>query len=1336
MRPSRGISEAVVWTAVLACASASIAAAVPLDGTTWFPIGPAPILYYKASSGRATAAAVNPANDDDIWLGTAGGGVWHSTNGGANWQPTSDNESSLAIGAVALDGCDQAGCTSIYAGTGENGIRRDTYYGRGLLLGHPFGPGFVWTLLGGAQFNFGAINNVLLDPNTSGSTKRIFVTVSSGATASATESTVTSPIPPGGYGIYRSDDNGNTWTRLFILGADGLRPTDLKMDPGDSHVLYAGYLGENGLGAVIFKSLDGGDTWCPLSPGVAGPGCPFISGLPNPFFTTYDRVTLAIAPSRHTTLYALYGDCPDPLYASCTPAIYKSTDGGTTWLETHVPDPGKTDTLDQDCPNVYGRYTHGLAVDPTTPESLYVGGLALCKSTDSGTTYSELPANQGSDPLHLDHHAILFGSDASRVYDLNDGGIATSADGGATWTARSTDLQVTGFQSIATSPLTKMVVAASQDNGTEIWLGGRAWMHAYDDDGGFTILDRSDALTVFTSSQIGEVLRSVDGGNTWTELKYAPGFPELFVEPRAFYTPVVQDSTFPYPLYYGTNRLYGSTDRGSSWTNISPTLSTSDQQEIWHHKNVITAIAVAPSDPTRVYVGLYGGEIFSIDGPNAACPVAGCPACRCSTSIGGAGKGLPQAPVAWLAVDSTNRDVAYAAFSGFGANHLFKTTDAGNTWTAKVNGLPVGVPANVVAVEPSTPVRLWLGTDQGVFKSLDGGDTWTRFSDGLPNVPVYQISLDETHGRVYAATHGRGAYVLSGAFLGSFDGCTMGGVTNLHVHGYGFPPNANCTLRLLRADGTECTSGTTDTRGATILTDNNGTLSTSKPSYFNGQPVAVACTGGVCIGGVQVNACFPMSTVEAICGGVAAFDHIAGCPALGNPPSTLLGFTPPSTAGIAAAMEITPSVQSGDGSTRSLCTVKVPFFSTEAPADVAVSARDAVNGSPTCAGATVAASVQGLAPAGEEDAVDTPALAITAPGVSGGQLYTSVHLAPGLAPGAYFDLGALGVVAIDESQAPRIQFETPGTGAAGGQVRIVERSFLGTCEIPVPTTPGESASQIAQAVEAAFQAYGIPGPWPACPADQNPRDVVRTPDDPVAGPSRSVVTAMAVGLTVCVEDAGVGVTLRPEEMVAAHPAADAGGDRTVCVGSAGAAVTLDGSRSVDPDSTPGTNDDIVAFDWFEYYGLAGQQILLGSGEIVGAYLSPGNHAITLRVTDRTGLIDVQTVTVAVAALAPAEIGGLVVASDAQTLSWSPTGSASGGGVVYDLWREPTAPVPVGSESGGVCLASSVTAATFADPVTPFIASGFRYLVRGRNACGGGPWGQSSFGSPETPGPCP
>src|SRR6266567_7188511 len=163
---------ACTTAAILGSCSAPLA---QIGGINWFPIGPADIsggqTYGNGRvnvSGRATAIAVNPKNINDIWLGTANGGVSHTTDQGTHWLPMSDEEASLAVGAIALDNCSANGCAVIYVGTGENAIRRDTYYGMGLLIGQTSGgefPTFGWTLKGAKFFQFASINNVLLDPS-------------------------------------------------------------------------------------------------------------------------------------------------------------------------------------------------------------------------------------------------------------------------------------------------------------------------------------------------------------------------------------------------------------------------------------------------------------------------------------------------------------------------------------------------------------------------------------------------------------------------------------------------------------------------------------------------------------------------------------------------------------------------------------------------------------------------------------------------------------------------------------------------------------------------------------------------------------------------------------------------------------------------------------------------------------------------------------------------------------------------------------------------------------------------------------------------------------------
>ena len=308
------------------------------QGEQWFPIGPAPVqdgqTYITNSrvdvSGRATVIAVNPENPADVWMGSANGGVWNSTNAAQpamSWKPMTDFMPSLAIGAIALTNCNSVRCNTIYVGTGENNIRRDTYYGRGLYrlqwIGGEF-PGYARIVVGTTDefFGYGAINDIVVDEGV------IYVSVSEGRTSSAHQITVVAPPPPSGYGVFRSDDDGDTWEK--IEGSDDWLPTDMELIGG---VLYAGFMEQgNGLtGRGIFRLNPATNTWCPLNPGnVPGAGCPaIIANLPDA--GTFDHVELAAAPSNPEIIYAVFGQCPSVTVTRCTPLLFRTVDGGGSW---------------------------------------------------------------------------------------------------------------------------------------------------------------------------------------------------------------------------------------------------------------------------------------------------------------------------------------------------------------------------------------------------------------------------------------------------------------------------------------------------------------------------------------------------------------------------------------------------------------------------------------------------------------------------------------------------------------------------------------------------------------------------------------------------------------------------------------------------------------------------------------------------------------------------------------------------------------------------------------------------------------------------------------------
>ncbi len=1229
-----------------------------IDGSTWFPIGPAPIdgFFAGGASGRASAIAVNPANANEVWLGTAAGGVWHSLDNGANWEPESDREDALAIGAIALDGCTASGCAVIYAGTGENAIRRDTYYGAGLLIGSTSGgefPTFSWLQRTGSPFDFrfGSLADVVLDPTTSGASKRIFVTLSSGVTLGAPESSVTAPTPASGFGIFRSNDNGATWGQVAVSGSNGAKPTDLKMHPTDPFTLFAGFLGRG-----VFRSTDGGANWCPLNAGIAPPpGCP-AQTLPNIGATTFDHVEIALAPSNPQVVYASFGMCADRLLQNCQPSIFRSADGGATWVPKLVGNPNQGGGVQAG----YSRYTHALAVDPANPDVVMLGGIALWRSTNGGLNFNSSDANlapgPGSPVIHSDHREVVFHpTSAGRAYTTGDGGFATSTDGGVSWTPKNDDLQITGFQSLGSSPLTTAVIGASQDNSAQLWTGSRRWKHlTCCGDGGYSFLDFDDPMRMYAGTNFGDLQRSTNGGVSWGGINN--GIPDG--DPRLFYAPFVQDPSGAHPLYFGTNRLWKSTNDGGSWVDVSPVLATGNSTEIvtaisttahiaaGTGQNVITAIAVAPSSSTRVYVGYYLGQVFRSNG--APCNTL---ACWTSVSIG-----LPNAPVSRIAVHPTQPDTAYVTFSGFGNfGRVWKTTNGGAAWSQVTTGLPSGVPAATVSIEPSAPERVYVGLDSGpdgasLFRSTNGGGSFSAFSAGLPNAPVYEISIDETHGRMYAATHGRGAFVLGKPFISNFEGCIGGSVWDIPIYGQNFLPNqGSCTISVLQTNGSVCASGTVDAMGGTVRTDGNGVLETSLVNMWSGKKVAWACFNGNCVNNTPIANCNDdadgdgdldrLSTVTVSCGGQLASATVTGCPPLDNPPSSVVELGLSGFAGLVGAgaggfgvaelpaelpagldreggvLHLVASIQRAVG-TESLCAVAVPYRLGESDEAVLARARDAIAASPTCAANGVEALLDpGHAGASEDQFPRKPRLLLRAPGLSGSQLITALHTEPGGSAGSCVRLDAVGVPVLHQIQVLKVTLTTPPEGAAGGGLTLVEQTPLGACALEIPTHAGESGAEIAAAIDAAVHAPGIPGPHPGCPSERNARDIT----------SRMgfLLAVEASSIELCIRDPKVGFDIRTKDLMNAHPIADAGDDRVLGNGPVG----LDASLSADPDSTPGTHDNIASFEWFDV--TTGTPVTLGTGVTLAVPLGPGLHRIRLRATDLGGLADTAEILVTV-----------------------------------------------------------------------------------------------------------
>jgi len=475
-------------------------------------------------------------------------------------------------------------------------------------------------------------------------------------------------------GLYRTADGGVTWMQIFPASA-----YDAQFDPSNGNIAYA-------TTTQIFKSTDAGVTFAPRPASCAG-----------------NRFSLQVARSTPSTLYALCSNA----------TVQKSTDSGTTWAATTPPGV-----------SLYGYYDTVLAVSPTNEKDVYVAGFNMKRSTDGGTTWSSVPVAG-----HVDNHCIRFlpGSGSTLLVG-NDGGLFKSTNSGSTWTSLNKGLSITQYYSLGISRTNPTVmVLGAQDNGNMKFSAG-AYTNITNADGMKGFIDWSNANNIYASIQYGGFLRSTNGGASFTWINTPSG--------GSWVSPWLQDPSVATTIYAATDKVYKSTNQGTTWIAISPALAGI---------GTFNVLTVAPSDTKFIYAG-SGTKLYR-------------------TSDGGAtwtdiSSGLPTATnfMTDLAIRDKDPDDVYVTFSGYHAGEkVYESHDGGSTWKNISGGLP-NIPVDSIVYENRAHHPLYLGTDAGVYYKNDRLRDWVPYKHGLPNVIVDHVEIHHGTKVIRAATYGRGVW--------------------------------------------------------------------------------------------------------------------------------------------------------------------------------------------------------------------------------------------------------------------------------------------------------------------------------------------------------------------------------------------------------------------------------------------------------------------------------------------------------------------------------------------------------------------------------------------------
>ena len=700
----------------------------------WQPLGPSPIPINSVTSysGRVISLAVHPTNPNIVYVGTAHGGLYRSLNGGANWTPIFDGALSLVIGAVAIS---PSNPSTIYVGTGETGFAIDSFFGVGVyritnadtnpVISGPLNK----TSSGFDIFTGRSISRIVVHPT---NPNTIFVSSASGI-AGIGGSNVGAPVP--NRGLYRSTNALGASPVFEQIGVNGqgenISISDIVIDPVDPNRMLANLVSAN-VGGVY------------LSTNALSAQPSFTRTLPLNGTSSNDLRTEFAAQrtggAATPTFYAATGDGEGRLL--------RSIDGGTTW----------TEQIDNNFCRPQCFYDIAVAVDPTNANNVYLGGspqLIFGRSTDGGTSFISTPRSSG---LHVDTQVIAVSpSNPDIIYFGSDGGVWKSIDRGVNWQTLNNGISATQFNGLSLHPTDRnYLIGGTQDNGTEFLApDGTSWVYSDGGDGGFAVIDRNSTSptnltaayhTYFnqTNTLLGFVRATTtvsNGDPIWdTFLGCDNGSSNngiLCSDNSLFYAPLVRGPGNPNTLYYGTNRLYRSTDMGTTMTDVSGTLPTP-----------ISAIAIAPNNDNVRLVGLTNGDVY-------LSTTAGATA---MTNITGA---ISSRYIGRIAIDPNNINVAYVALNGFGltnGQHVWKTTNltgGSPTWAVAGNGIP-DVPVNAFTIDPANSQTVYAGTDIGVFRSQNGGANWEPFSENLPRVAVFDMDLQPIHRILRIATHGRG----------------------------------------------------------------------------------------------------------------------------------------------------------------------------------------------------------------------------------------------------------------------------------------------------------------------------------------------------------------------------------------------------------------------------------------------------------------------------------------------------------------------------------------------------------------------------------------------------
>ena len=685
-------------------------------------------LLGPARGGRVTTVTGVPSQPKTFYMGVASGGLFRTTDSGASWIPITDGKIPLgSTGSVAVADSDP---NIIYLGTGSDGVRSNVSTGRGVYKSTDGGQ--TWKFIG--LYNAGQIGAVRIHP-----TNPDVVWVAAGGDVFKSNDE---------RGIFKTTDGGQTWRKVLFI-SDAVGAMDVELQPGNPNVVYAWMsrlerkpwtIISGGREGGFYKSTDGGEHFSKIS-----------NGLPNELI---GKANLAVTVANSNRIYALVEAKPGG-------GFYRSDDAGQTWVLINL----------QGALIQRPFYYTTLGADPSNADVVYAGAEGFFKSTDAGKTFTPFRTPHG------DNHDIWINpKDSQIMIQSDDGGANVSTDGGRTWSSQMNQPTSEIYGIWVDNQFPYKLYGAQQDNSTLI-ISSQAepfsttdWRTGPGCETGPIMPHPSNPDIVYGSCK-GQY--GVMNLKTGQEKSYWIGGQSLYGNPASdlIYrmqrvSPMATSPHDPDVLYYGSQYLHRTRDKGVTWERISPDLTA--------HPDCCQGVSGEPitRDVTgeEFYSTLYAitesplekGVIWtgSNDGPFYLTRDNG----KKWTNV--TPKDLPAGGrVQYIEASPHRKGSAYFAvyrwLLGDYEPYIYRTDDYGNTWTRLTdgkNGIPADWPTRVVREDPDREGLLYAGTEFGLFISFDNGARWQPFQLNLPNVPVSDIKVH--HKDLVVSTQGRAIWIL------------------------------------------------------------------------------------------------------------------------------------------------------------------------------------------------------------------------------------------------------------------------------------------------------------------------------------------------------------------------------------------------------------------------------------------------------------------------------------------------------------------------------------------------------------------------------------------------